>query len=148
MVRTDLDRRAVGQRAVDDLPRERRLDNALDQPLERARAEHRIVAFLRDVPARGFGQLDAQVALGEQLLESLQLQADDVLELRLAQRSEDDDVVEPVQELRPEVLPQLVVDVRLDFLPRHTAGALEDELAAHVRRHDDDGVPEVDGAAL
>ena len=60
---------------------------------------------------------------------------------------EDDDLVDAVQELGPEVLPQ-----RLEHLLAHRARtaprAVRDGLAADVRRHDDDGVLEVDGATL
>ena len=56
-----------------------------------------------------------------------------------------------VQELRPEVLAQRVHDLApRAFVDRTAFGhrPLGDELAAEVRRHDDDGVLEVDRAAL
>ena len=70
------------------------------------------------------------------------------------QRVEDDDFVEPVQELRTEVRPQRVHDLALDVLVerRRRTVALQrlfrDVVAADVRRHDHDRVLEVDRAAL
>ena len=77
-------------------------------------------------------------------------QLDDALDLRLGQRLEQHDVVDAVEELGPEVPAQLGHDalarVGLDLaVGRH---ALEQVLRADVRRHDDDGVAEVDRATL
>ena len=64
-----------------------------------------------------------------------------------AERVEEDDLVDAVEQLRPEMRPQ-----RLGHLPpdafRQVTGVLGDELAADVRRHDHHGVLEVHRAAL
>ncbi len=78
---------------------------------------------------RRVGQLEAEATLGEPLAQPAQLELDDVGELLLRERVELDDLVDPVQELRPEEL-------------LHLSGRAE------VRGHDDHGVAEVDRAAL
>ena len=64
---------------------------------------------------------------------------------------EDDDLVDPVDELRPEMLAQLDRDRVLDDLrivQLLVGGEPPDLARAQVRRHHDDGVAEVDGAAV
>ena len=65
------------------------------------------------------------------------------------QRVEDDDLVDPVEELGAEHLLELVQEQALDalVLALHLV-ALRDQRGADVARHDDDRVLEVDGAAL
>ena len=70
-----------------------------------------------------------------------------LLDLLGAERVEDDDVVDAVEEFGLECLTQRAHDLRLDERPV-AARVLEDERRADVRRHDDDGVAEVDGAPL
>src|SRR5690349_8045981 len=85
--------------ALEQLQRERVLDQALDGALQRTRAERRVVSLLGD-HALGLGrQLERDLALAEQLLEPRQLQLHDVLDLLRAERTEDDDVVDAVEEL-------------------------------------------------
>ena len=61
----------------------------------------------RTISARAAGVSSiAQVLLGEPPLEAVEQQLDDLLEVRLGQRVEDDDLVDPVEELRPELGPQ------------------------------------------
>src|SRR4029077_19552202 len=72
---------------------------------------------------------------------------DDRLELLLDEAVEDDDLVDPVEELGAELPAQRVHDVlahELIILP----GELGDEGRADVAGHDDHDVLEVDGAAL
>src|SRR5688572_7541322 len=123
--------------------RQRILEQALDRPLQRTCTERRIVALRRQYFPGSGCQLQTQLPVGEQLLQASQLEIDDVLDLSLAQRPEDDDVVDTVEKLRAEVLPQRSHHLRFD----HGAvvpGMLEDVGAADVRRHDDYGVAEVD----
>ena len=68
---------------------------------------------------------------------------------------EDDHLVDPVQELGPEVLLQRIVDLGLHLLVRHGLVRLRETDrrftkvgSAEVGRHDDDRVLEVDRAAL
>ena len=70
----------------------------------------------------------------------LELDLDDLLELRLGQGVEDDDLVHPVEELRPEVLPQLLEHRSLHpvvRLARRAPRYSRMQLAADVRGHDD-----------
>src|SRR5258708_30762067 len=64
--------------------------------------------------------------------------------MRGAERMEEDDLVDAVQELGPEVLPQRVGDLPA----RPFAHVLGHIRASEVRRHDDDAVLEVDGASF
>ena len=72
---------------------------ALDHPLERAGAVHRVVAELAELVARGVGELDGDPALGDPRDQPADLDVDDVAQLLLGQRVELDDVVEAVDEL-------------------------------------------------
>ena len=79
------------------------------------------------------------------------LDVDDPLQVFARQRVEEDDLVDPVQELGLEVGAQRVHDLpprALGERPAFGRRLLGDELAAEVRRHDDDGVLEIDGPPL
>src|SRR5919108_1577698 len=138
---------ALAKPTLEHSERERILNEPLNRSLQRTRAKRGIVPFLRDETARLRGELDRHLSLREQLLETTELEIDNSIELLHAQRTEDDDVVDAVEELRLEHAPQFRRHDRLDFRPVSRA-ALEDEAAADVRRHDDDRVPEVDGPPL
>jgi hypothetical protein len=75
------------------------------------------------------------------------LDVDDLLHVVEAKRMEEDDLIDAVEKLRPEMLAE-----RLGHLPPHAfreiTGMVGDELAPEIRRHDDDGVLEVDRASL
>src|SRR5262245_65778032 len=62
-----------------------------------------------------------------------QLDIDDLRNFVFPKTLEDDDVIDPIQELRLEVLPQGFANIRF----RHTE--------THIRGHDDDGILEVHG---
>src|SRR5215208_1742757 len=100
--RVDPDRVALAEAALEQRLRERVLDQALERPLQRPRAVRRVPAGLDEVLLRGVGELDRQPALREPPPQLCELQLDDVGELLLRQRMELDDLVDPVQELRPE----------------------------------------------
>src|SRR5262249_3382385 len=95
--------------------------------------------------------VELEVPIGEPRAQTLELDVDDRAQMRPRERMEDDDVVDAVQELGAEVLPE-----RLEHLLLHAlegtlvvaAAVAGEELAADVRRHDDDGVLEVDRATL
>src|SRR5450759_5672387 len=133
--------------ALEDGERERVLQQALNCPLQRTRSECRIVTFGRQDFARRGRQLERELSVSEQLLELSQLQIDDVLNLSLAKRAENDDVVDAIEKLRAEMLSEGVRHLRLDYRAV-VARVLEDVGAPDVRCHDDDGVPEINGAAL
>src|SRR5690606_31577929 len=81
---------------------------ALDGPLERAGPVYGIIPFLHEqIPGRR-GQLDGDLAILEPLQQALQLDVHDLRRLILRQPLEEDDLVDAVDELRPEVLPERV----------------------------------------
>ncbi len=94
---------AVHEVAFEQPERERVLEQPLNRPLERTRAVGRVPAGLGERRLRRVGQLEAETALGEPAAQPLELQPDDLAELLARQRPELDDLVDPVQELRPEV---------------------------------------------
>ena len=86
----------------------------------------------------------------------IEQQVDDLLELLLVQRVEHDDVVDAVQKLGLEGVAQLVEQALFEVLVTWLVAAvgaeaellLADRAAAHVARHDDHRVLEVDRAPL
>src|SRR5581483_11000303 len=137
--------------ALEHLERDGVLQQALDHPLERPRPVHRVVALLGEELLGLGGHVQGQVPLRQQPLEVAQLEIHDPEQVLAAERVEHDDFVHPVQELGPEVVPELVPHPLLDPGPgglgRHRP-RLDDELAPDVRGHDDDRVPEVHHPAL
>uniref|UniRef100_A0A452ZKJ8 Uncharacterized protein n=1 Tax=Aegilops tauschii subsp. strangulata TaxID=200361 RepID=A0A452ZKJ8_AEGTS len=110
---------------------------------------YRIVGQRQDDVQRGVGDGQGDAALGEPDGHVLHLQASDLPQLLVGQRVEDDDLVQPVQQLRPEVPPHLLHDeVARDLhgVLAHHPG--EEVLGAEVGGHDDHGVPEVHRPAL
>ena len=80
-----------------------------------------------------------------------ELDIDDLHELLLGERMEDDDLVDAVEELRAEVRPQLLEHRRAHdrlFGAADLPLVIEDAMAADVRGHDDDRVAEIDRVAL
>src|SRR5579862_8381259 len=92
--------------AFEHLQRERILNEPLDGALHRTRSVGRIVAFAEEQLLGGGGQFDLYLAFGEPLHQALQLQINDALYLRMAERVEDNDGVNPVDESRTEELTQ------------------------------------------
>ena len=84
-------------------PRERVLDEPLDRPLERPRAERRVRALAHDQRAGRRRQLEHEVRGREPPLEVGEQEVDDRRQVRVGQRVEHDDLVDPVEELGPEV---------------------------------------------
>ena len=101
------------------------------------------------------GELDADALALELLLRARDHQVDDLGDLGLGELVEDDRLVDAVQELRPEVLLQRVVDLLLHLLVGDgLVGLAEADVGlaqvggAEVGGHDQHGVAEVDRAAL
>ncbi len=138
---------SLAELALENRERERVLQQALNRPLQWTRSERRIVALRRQNFPRRRRQLEGELSVREQLLELRELEIDDVLYLSLAEWAEDDDVVDPVEELGAEMLPQRVRHLCFDHRAV-VASVLEDIRTSDVRRHDDDGVAEIDGASL
>jgi len=98
-------------------PDGQRVEHApLDGPLQGACAVHRIVPLRDDEVLGGVGQLDMNLAFLEPLEQVPHLDVDDFLHVLEPKRVEEDDFVDPVQELRPEVLPQRFRDLSPDAL--------------------------------
>src|SRR5208282_2855819 len=153
--------------AVEQLHGERILNEPLDSALQRARPELRIVPFAEEQLVGFLRQGDLDFSLRELTAEVLKLQVDDLLDFLLAERVEDHDFIDAVQELRAEVLEKRLLNLPLQSLTQHAGladrasrfrghadGAIDavhgfvDKMAADVRGHDDDRVLEIHGAAL
>src|SRR5450759_3000272 len=109
---------AVFQRAEEDFVGEPIAHFRLDHAGQRARAEDRVVALLREVRARVWLERNRAAALGQLLFELDDELVDDRLHHLRRERLEADDRVEPVAELRAE-----------HFLHRRLGAALRRALA-------------------
>ena len=130
--------------------RQRILHQLLDGALQRTRSEVRVVALREEQVFCRVGELERDLAIGQQAANVFEPQLDDLDQLLFAERAEDDDVVDAVQELGLEVRVQQVQDL-LRGLVEVGIGLQAlglQELRADVRRHDDDGVLEIDDAAF
>ena len=89
------------------------------------------------------------IHLGKSCLQALELYPRNIGDLRLAEGMKDNDLVDPIHELRPEMGLHLGhhrdLDQRLLFI---RVGHLLDHVRAEVGRHHDHGVLEVDRAAM
>src|SRR4051794_808676 len=146
----DGDRRPVADVASDQRPRDARLDLALDEAPQRARAVHRVVALARDERARRLGDLEREPPVAKAGADAGELQVDDLLDLLQGERLEEDDLVDAVEELGPEAGAQLAHDAVAGVLAdlAVVVDPVEQVHRADVRRHDDDRVAEVDRAPL
>src|SRR5581483_9981193 len=81
---------------------ERILHGFLDHALQRARAIGRVPALFGEPVARAWLELDGDFAVVEKLLQPRDLDIDDASHLTLLQAMEQDDLVNAVQEFRPE----------------------------------------------
>ena len=96
-------------------------------------------------------ELQRKVLLGESPLEVCEQQLDDGGQVVVGQGVEHDDLIDPIEELGPELRPQDLGHLALHLLVRRVAGAGvrgRDGRGADVARHDHDGVLEVDRPAL
>ena len=126
-----------------------RIDHELLQrALERTRTVHRIVASLGDPGDCLVGEVERRAGARRAACRTAAIWIRTICaSCGLAERLEEDDLVDPVQELGPERRLELAHRERLD-LRAVVVGQLQQVLAADVARHDDDGVLEVDRAAL
>ena len=123
----------------------------LDGPAHGARPVGGVVAVIPQQVARGLVQLEVEVALGQPLLDLGQFEIENLGEFLLAQGAEHDDVVEAVEEFRPEnflgflgevFLHPLVVLFVVGGGEAH-GGTLLEPLGADVGGKQDDRVAEV-----
>src|SRR5207302_11391185 len=87
--------------------RDRVLEPALDEALERPRTVRRVVTLAGQQVDSRISDVQPQLALGEAIAQSAQLDRHDLAQLLLIKPGEQDDVVDSVEKLRPEVLSQL-----------------------------------------
>src|SRR3972149_3038542 len=113
LVDIDLDQISGGELTLQDLDRQRALDELLDRPPQRPGAEGRVVTGPRQPLAGGFTQFHRQVVLGQPLAHFVHLQVDDALHLLQRERGEDDDFVDAVEELGAESGLERLLDLLL-----------------------------------
>src|SRR6478735_9300868 len=154
---SDEDCRAGLELAPEHVVGERVLDVALDRTAQRPGAHRGVVALLDEQVLRLVGQLDRHLVLGHLHAQAVQHQVDELEDLFLGELREDDDLVDPVQELGTEDLLQVAHHARLHvvvgepLLVRQVEAerlVLRDRGRPDVRGHDHDHVPEVDLTAL
>ena len=95
--------------AVENLLRQHVLDLPLDRAAQRPGAERRVVALLRQQRLRRGRELQAHVLVAQLHVDPREHEIDDLDDLVPAQLVEDDDVVDAVEELGPEVLLEFVL---------------------------------------
>src|ERR1700674_1773894 len=104
LVRRDADAVPGHKLSLQDLLRQGILDLLLDGALQRPCAVHRIEAGIPEEVAGAVVEREIHVALNQALAQVEELDVDDRADLACAERMEDHDVVDAVDELRPEAL--------------------------------------------
>ena len=111
-----LDARAVRELPAHDGLGQRILDVLLDRPAELPGAVGRVVPLLDQEVEGGLGGLELDALLAELGVDPVDHQPDDLRDVLLGQGVEDDDVVDAVDELRPERPLQLLEHPLLHLL--------------------------------
>src|SRR5262249_8365174 len=96
----------------------------------------RVVAFIEKSVTGDRSQFECDLAVREMITQRFKLNIDDLGNFLFAKALENDDVINPVQELWLEVLPQRVANIFIGYAH------------SHLRRHDDDRILEIYCAAL
>src|SRR5438093_9499864 len=104
--RVDRDRIALDEMAFEHPQRQRIKYQALNGALERPRAVGGIVALADEQLLRFLGEPDVDLPLFEALHQPGDLDVDDLLQVLAAERMEEDDFVDAIEELGPEVIAQ------------------------------------------
>ena len=121
---------------------QRILNFSLYDAFQRASPEVRVKSLFGQKFPRGFIEVQANVLLGKLFaLEPLNLDVHDLLELILCERVKRDHFVNPVNELRPEMTPDFLEHLLLDFF--HGPFGFLNLSGGDVTGHDNDGVLEV-----
>src|SRR5690242_13674211 len=102
---------ALAETAFEHLQRKRVEHASLDGPLQRTGTVRRVIPLLDELVFRGIGQADVNLALLESLQQSGNLDVDDALDVLTSKRMEEDHLVDPVEELGPEVRAQRIHDL-------------------------------------
>lgn len=164
--RVDLQRGVAVQLAGDEHARDLGGDRLLQEPADGPGAVLGDVGLGQDVVQRVLRHGDLDVAVSQAVGNGLHLQVHDGAELRTGQGLEDDDVVQSIEELGPEVLAddaqhfltdgfgddldllRLVAPIHAGVDAATVHSCLLQVFRPKVAREDDDGVFEVDGAPL
>src|SRR5271170_911859 len=128
--------------AIEDLHRQRILYQSLDRALHRPRAVRRVVALGKEQGLRRRRQMQRNLSFGQPLHQVLHLQVNDVLDLVLAQRTEQHNIINAIQKFRTEDFPQRRHGL-LARLLRLLFHQIENRRRAHVRSHDDHRVAKI-----
>src|SRR5215216_2868998 len=146
---------AGAELAAYDAAREGVLDVASYGPRQRSSAELRVVALLGEELLRRVGDLDLDALAFQVLVQAREHDVHDLQHVLLGEGLEDDDLIYPVEELRPESPLQGLARPPLGLTEVHAVARGEAELprraevlAAHVGGHYDDRVLEVDRPTL
>src|ERR671932_1111434 len=91
----------------DNFPADGGFYQLLDRPAQGPSSKVRITALMRDAPFHGFGDFQGYALSGGQPPNPVEEEVGYLPKLFVSQGVEDDDLVHPVQELRPEDLPEL-----------------------------------------
>src|SRR3989475_2256606 len=129
--------------------RELVLDQALNGSPERPGSELGIEALVREQLDRRVRELDLDVLRAQSPREFVEQEPGDLGELPVVERAEDDDLVDPVDELGPEALPQDLHQLILELVEiAALACELLDPVGAEVGGHDHDRVLVIDRPPL
>src|SRR5713101_2522285 len=143
----DLDARAVANLSREQLASERRFQLALDYPLQRPRAVRRIVAVLGKVVTSPVRQVERDLSLFEPLTQPHELDIDNLAQFVAGQRMEHHNLIDAVQELRTEALPQNIERFLFHLLVILTSES-ENQGARDIGSHDHDSVAKIHCAAM
>ena len=106
---------------------------------------------MREVFFSAFRQFERDLPFGQSLPQVLKLNLDDLFEVVSVQTVEHYDFIDPIQKFRSEFVPQGIQHISLHTLIRLgiiTAPIAQDQLAADVRGHDDNGVLKVNRSSM
>src|SRR5262249_5060609 len=118
---------------------------------QRTRAVVGVLADADQVGLGGIGKLERDVTVLQSKPKIFKLNVDDLLQVLLGQRVEDDDLIHAIEKLRTEVLPHLVQHILLHAfiaVAFKRTSIFQNAIAADIGRHDDYRVLEIHGAPL
>ncbi|EAP78060.1 hypothetical protein ISM_07185 [Roseovarius nubinhibens ISM] len=120
----------------------------MDHPLERPRPEHRVIALIGQPFARRIVEIERDLPRRQPFEQTPHLDRDDPGHILALEPVKDDRLVEPVEELGPEMRPHRIHHVALGVAGIGPVGQLAQRLRPKVRSQDDQRLLEIHGAAL
>src|SRR5579864_3004949 len=147
-VPVDFDGASRGDPAVEERGGQSIAQALLNDAPQRPGTVGGVEALVGELALGGVGHVQGQAGVLHLLRQAAELNLDDLLQLLQPEWVEDDRVIDSVQELGEELGLEHVHDDAADARLVAALGHLGDGLAAEVRRHDDNRVAEVNGAAL